>query len=73
MTNKSIHSVILNLSDTEKEKFFVMVLDENYGTNRNNAILEMIRKITTLLDINIQSLNRKYQKSFNPLLPNVPF
>ena len=35
---------------------------ENYATNRNNAILEMIRKIKTLPDININSTVRKYQK-----------
>ena len=83
MSHKSIHSVILSLSDTEKEKFFRGKLDlsypaedigisysvfgalfdiaENYATNRNNAILEMIRKITTLSDINIKSTVRKYQ------------
>ena len=84
MTNKSIHSVILSLSDTDKEKFCCGMLDlpfpaedigisyslfaalfdiaENYATNRNNAILEMIRKITTLPDINIKSTVRKYKK-----------
>ena len=36
---------------------------ENYATNRNNAILEMITKITTLPDINIKSTVRKYQKN----------
>ena len=35
---------------------------ENYATNKNNAILEMIRKITTLPDINIKSTVTKYQK-----------
>ena len=37
---------------------------EKYATNRNNAILEMVRKITTLPDINIKSTVRKYQKKF---------
>ena len=84
MTNKSIHSVILSLWDTDKEKFCCGMLDlplpaediginysvfgalfditENYATNKNNAILEMIRKITTLPDINVKSTVRKYQK-----------
>ena len=35
---------------------------EKYATNRNNAILEMVRKITTLPDINIKSTVRKYKK-----------
>ena len=86
MTNKSILSVILSLSDTDKEKFCCGMLDlpfpaedigisysvfgalfdiaEKYATNRNNAILEMVRKITTLPDINIKSTVRKYQKKF---------
>ena len=86
MTNKSIHSVILSLSDTEKEKFCRGILDlpfpvedigisysvfgalfdiaENYATDRNNAILKMITKITTLPDINIKSAVRKYLKKF---------
>ena len=85
MTNKSIHSVILSLSDTDKEKFCCGMLDllfpaedigisysvfgtlfdiaeENYATNRNTTILEMIRKITTLPGINIKSTVRKYKK-----------
>ena len=33
---------------------------ENYDTDRNNIILEMIRKMTTLHDINIKSTVRKY-------------
>ena len=36
---------------------------ENYATNENNAILEIIRKITTLPDINIESTVRKYKKN----------
>ena len=32
---------------------------ENYATNRNNAILEMITKITTSPDINIKSIRKK--------------
>ena len=90
MTNKSIHSVILSLSETVKEKFCRGMLDlpfpaqdigisysvlealfniaENYATNRNNAILEIIRKITTLPDINIKSTVRKYQKNFRKTL-----
>ena len=39
---------------------------EKYATNRNNAILEMVRKITTLSDINIKSTVRKYQKKQQP-------
>ena len=35
---------------------------ENYANNRNIAILEMVRKITTFPDINIKSTVRKYQK-----------
>ena len=86
MTKKSILSVILSLSDTDKEKFCRGMLDlsfpaedigisysvygvlfdiaENYATNRNNAILEMIRKITTFPEINIKSTVRKHQKKF---------
>ena len=84
LTNKSILSVILSLSDTDKEIFCRGMLDlpfpaedigisysvfgalfdfaEKYATNRNNAILEMVSKITTLPDINIKSTVRKYQK-----------
>ena len=36
---------------------------ENYATNRNNAILEMITKITTLPEIKFKSTVRKYQKN----------
>ena len=39
---------------------------EKYATNRNNAILEMVRKITTLSDINIKSTVRKYKKKQQP-------
>ena len=82
ITNKSVHSVILSLSNTEKEKLCCGMLDlpfpaedigisysvfgalfdiaENYATNRNNAIFEMIRKY--LPDINIKSIVRKYQQ-----------
>ena len=85
MTNKSIHSVILSLSDTDKEiscrgmlelsfpaedicisyLVFGALFDiaENYAINRNNAILEMIRKITTLPDSNIKSTVSIYQKN----------
>ena len=34
---------------------------ENYATHRNNAILEMIRKIRNFPEINIKSTIRKYQ------------
>ena len=37
-------------------------ITENYATNRNNPVMEMIRKITTLRDINIKSTVTKYQK-----------
>ena len=89
-TNKSILSVILSLSDTDKEIFCRGMLDlpfpaedigisysvfgalfdiaEKYATNRNNAILEMVRKITTLPNINIKSTVRKYQKNFKKTL-----
>ena len=82
MMNKSIHSVMLSLSDTEKENICRGMLDlpfpaedigisysvfgalfdiaENYANTRNNAILEMIRKITALPNINIKSTVRKY-------------
>ena len=40
---------------------------ENYATNENNAILETIRKITTLPDINIESTVRKYKKKLKNL------
>ena len=39
---------------------------ENFATNKNNAILEMIKKIITLPDINIKSSVRKYQKKLKP-------
>ena len=43
---------------------FIALFDiaENYATNRNYAILEMIRKITTLPDINIKSTVRNIKK-----------
>ena len=41
---------------------------ENYATNKNNAILEMIRKITTLPDIKVKSTVTKYQKKIKKTL-----
>ena len=46
---------------------------EKYATNRNNAILEMVRKITTLPDINIKSTVRKYQKKKKTLQQMTPW
>lgn len=37
-------------------------ITENYATNRNNVILEMIRKVTTLPDLNFQSLVGEYER-----------
>ena len=38
-------------------------ITENYATNRNNVILNMIRKIATFPDISIKSTVKKYKKN----------